>query len=332
MLLLLLACSGDAEAPPTPLDRGQNAAWMRRQWIHGGPEVAGHEAALRQALAENARALGITAVYPFLGPMDADGHPGWRGDRGVIQRYDPATAEAFFRDMERLAPELAVIPWTGGNWRQDVVFGDTPRLAGFAAHAAAITRLGADGVQLNVEPLPSWTPGYLALLADVKAAIGPDKVLSVAAYPPPTPLHPFPDVHWELPFLAEVCRVADDLAVMGYDTGITLRWRYRGLMEDWTRALAETLPPPEAGGCTWRMGLPAYEDDEPWHHPDVETVDEAIRGVRAGLGPEPPSNFLGVAVYASWTTDADEWAAYEQLWRARAPSGAALPDRELPAP
>jgi hypothetical protein len=330
---LALACSPGPEqgAAPLVLDQGENGIWMRRHWLHGGPEVEGHEQVMRQQLAEAARANGLTRLYPFLGPMDWQGWPGWRRD-GFIHRYDPTRVQDFTTAMAQLAPDLRIIPWTGGTWPHDVLYADRERIEGFVEHTRVLTHdLGVHGVQLNVEPQPSYTQGFLELLAEVQGAIGPDKVLSVAAYPPPTLHQPVPEVHWTLPFLKDVCLASDELAVMAYDTGLEYRWLYRELMERWTRELAQTLPPPEEGGCVWLVGLPAYEDDEPWHDPGVETIDEAIKGVVSALEDGTPSNFRGVAVYASWTTDATEWAAYDQLWRPGTETPAVtMPDLVLP--
>ncbi len=332
LLLALAGCTpSESVATVQPLDQAENGVWMRRHWLHGGPEVEGHEDRLRRELATAARANGITRLYPFLGPMDWNGHPGWRRD-GRINHYEPARVQAFTTAMAGLAPELQVIPWTGGTWPHDVIYVDRERIEGFVVHTRTLTHeLGAHGVQLNVEPQPSYTEGFLELLAEVKAAIGPDKLLSIAAYPPPTLHQPAPEVHWELPFLREVCLASDELAVMAYDTGIRYRYLYRALMERWTRQLAETLPPPEEGGCVWLVGLPSYEDDEPWHRPDVETIDEALRGVVDALEDGAPPNFRGVAIYASWTTDAEEWAMYDALWRPGSESPAVtMPDLVLP--
>ena len=77
----------------------------------------------------------------------------------------------------------------------------------------ALDRTGADGVQLDVEPLPSGAAAYLALLREVKAAIG-THTLSVAAYPPPADAQSDGDTHWELPFMRKVCGIANELAIM----------------------------------------------------------------------------------------------------------------------
>lgn len=299
-------------------DRADNGLWMRRHWIHGGaPDEE------RAELARSLEARGIRRIYPFLGPMDPDGVPGWRDD-GVIRHYEAERAGAFFTEMHRLSPGLKIVPWTGGNLHQDVHLTDARQRAGFAAQMQAIVDLGADGVQLNVEPMPSGSEGYLDLLRAVKEAIGPGKILSIAAYPPTTPLHPFEDVHWTLEFTAEVCAVADELAFMGYDTGLRVPRTFERLVETWTADLARTLPP----HCEWSMGVPAYEDDKPWHRPNVERIGTAIDGVRRGLGASLKSaRFTGIAIYASWTIDDDEWAAFDRQWRGKEPVPGSAPDR-----
>jgi hypothetical protein len=155
-------------------------------------------------------------------------------------------------------------------------------------------------------------------LRELRAAIG-EHTIGVAAYPPPTPLHPYADVHWSLDFLAEVCDVADDVAVMAYDTSLPTAAAYSGLLTEWTEAIGRTLPAPgDPRGCTWRMGVPDYDDDEPWHRPAAETLEAAIAGIaaaRPGRGPD------GLAIYASWTTDAVEWAAFDRRWRGVEPAG-----------
>ena len=90
-------------------------------------------------------------------------------------------------------------------------------------------------------------------------------------------------MHWELPFLREVCRNANEIAVMAYNTGLTSPRAFETLIAAWTKDLAAALPSPQAGGCEWLMGVPAYDDDKDYHRPDVETVE---RGLNVGLGVE----------------------------------------------
>ncbi len=292
---------------PRAFDRGDNALWMRRHWLHEAPgkeEIA--------ALAEGLRARGIKRIYPFLGPMDQEGWPGWRSKRGHI-RYIPGQTGAFLAEFHRIAPEIRVLPWTGGNSGSDVRLDDENQRRAFAAHARQLIRLGADGVHLNVEPVPSGSAAFLSLLREVKAAIG-EHTLSVAASPPRA--DPEEDTHWELPYLREVCRNANEIAVMAYDTGLKSAPAYEELLARWTHQLAQALPPPSEKGCEWLMGVSAYDDDNADHRPDVETIGHSLNGIAAGLrGIAAPANFRGVAIYASLTMDAGKWAVYDRLWR-----------------
>ena len=322
---LALAPGARAEDPaPARFDQGDNGLWMRRHWLHEGPtaeEIASLVASLRER--------GIRRIYPFLGPMDAQGWPGWRSKAGHV-RYVPGRAGAFLAAFHKAAPEIRVIPWTGGNLGQDVHLEDAAQRRAFAEHARTLVELGADGIQLNVEPMPSGTPAYLDLLREVKAAIGA-RTLSVAAYPPPQPGEKSGETYWELPFLREVCGIAGELAVMSYDTGLTSAPAYEALVSTWTQQLAATLPPfgaqPEAKGCEWLMGVPAYDDDKDYHRPDVETVEHNLKGVMAALRQMVSApGFRGVAVYASFSADDAKWATYGRMWRGTASFATPRPD------
>jgi hypothetical protein len=48
----------------------------------------------------------------------------------------------------------------------------------------------------------------------------------------------------------------------------------------------------------------------------VETPENALLGVVAGLrGRSVGGTFEGVALYAEWTTEPEDWAVYERVWR-----------------
>ena len=58
------------------------------------------------------------------------------------------------------------------------------------------------------------------------------------------------------------------------------------------------------------MGVPTYEPFGFMHRRGVETPENALVGVVAGLrGLGAGGTFEGVALYAEWTTDASDWAA-----------------------
>ena len=161
------------------------------------------------------------------------------------------------------------------------------------------------GVQINIEPCPSGHEGFLLFLDELRAALPEGKLLSVAAYPPPTWVHRYPEVHWDRKYFGEVARRTDQMAVMMYDTSLRLSKPYVSLMADWTREAIAW-----AGDTPVLLGVPTYDDaDSGYHHPSVEHLPNALAGIHAGLFSLStlPVNYQGVAIYCEWETDADEW-------------------------
>jgi hypothetical protein len=249
-------------------------------------------------LAQRLREHHVTDVFPHLAPAQ----PG-----GALQPVDPEQTERFLQGMEG----FRVMPWVGGVLN-DQCF---PKIPGWrAAFIHSIQELlqahpRLSGIHLNIEPWPSGNPELLTLLDELRAALPPGKVLSVAAYPPPTRWHPYPEVHWEQDYYREVARRADQLAVMMYDTALHTRKVYAWLMARWTREILAW-----SGQTPILLGLPAYDDaGVGYHHPDVENVSTGLWGIHAGLDSEPLApNYQGVALYSDWELDTSEWQHFRE--------------------
>src|SRR5581483_6184763 len=70
------------------------------------------------------------------------------------------------------------------------------------------------------------------------------------------------------------------------------------------------------------LGVPTYAEAGLMHRAGVETLENALLGVIHGLrGSGSGGTFEGVALYAEWTTDPEEWATYERIWRGRSADG-----------
>lgn len=286
-------------------DRGTNGIWMQHGWL-GDDEwfsrykkdpLRFREVSKIQSAAQSLAAHGIRDVFPHLCPCEPNGR---------IAMSDPAQVERFLDGFEG----FRVMAWIGGvlgahcspssaDWRREFVSSAVdllrrhPRLA---------------GVQVNIEPLPSNEEGYLELLEELKKAIPEGRVLSVAAYPPPTLWHRFPEVHWDELWFRAVASRCDHLAVMAYDTGLRVPKLYEHLMAGWT---AECLA--WAGTTPVLMGVPAYDDaDSGYHDPAVENLHHALAGIHGGLPSDArPANFLGVAIYCEWEMNSEKWKAME---------------------
>jgi hypothetical protein len=295
-------------------DRGRNGIWLGHGWLGGNEwfdaygkqqELPRFRSPVRiQALAELCRTHGITDLFPHLCPATATGD---------LPPVNDAQVERFLASF----PDTRVLPWIGGPYGESPVLEDAAWRGNFVASLSSLLARHPKlaGVHLNIEPMPSGNRAFLRLLEEIKAALPAGKVLSVAAYPPPTRWHPVPNVHWEESYFREVARRADHLAVMMYDTAIRVPKLYQRLMADWTE---EVLAWSE--GKAVLLGVPTYEDAHTdYHHPTVENLENALLGIHAGLQRKPlPSHYQGLAIYCEWETDANEWA----MWAARFRKGA----------
>ena len=164
-------------------------------------------------------------------------------------------------------------------------------------------------MHLNVEPLPSGDKDFLILLKELRAALPAGKLLSVAAYPPPSRWHPFPDVHWDDHYFREVAQQCDHIAVMTYDAGQKIPKTYQRLMADWT---VEVLDWSEGSRSCLASRL--YDDSGAgYHDPKVENLRNALVGIHRGLSHRSPAtNYQGVAIYCDWETSDAEWAYFRE--------------------
>ncbi len=288
-------------------DRGMNGVWLQHGWL-GDDDWFDHYQRDRTLFRDGKtidtainklKAQGIHYVFPHLCPATDD---------GGIALVDDAQVERY---LDR-SDGIEVIPWIGGildahcfprkpEWRAKFcksvadLFDRHPRLA---------------GVQVNIEPLASFEPGYLELLDELRVALPEGKTLSVAAYPPPTRWHPYPEVHWEEDFFRQVAERVDLIVPMMYDTGITYPKLYEKLMATWTKEVIDW-----SGDTAVLLGVPAYDDSGvDYHDPESENLLHAIRGINAGLNSydELPANYRGIAIYAEWTMTPVDWQTLER--------------------
>lgn len=284
-------------------DRGRNGIWLGHGWLGGDDWFVRYgktnefarfrDPARIRELATQLRRHHITDVYPHLCPAEPD---------GTLPPVDSNQVERFLDAFDG----FRVMPWIGGPSGSSARLHKPQWRAAFTTNVqsliAAHPRLA--GVQINVEPLTSGATNFLLLLEELRTALPKGKLLSVAAYPPPTWWHPYEDVHWDEGYFREIARRSDQLAVMMYDAGQRIPKTYQRLMAGWTQ---EVLAWSE--GKPVLLGVPTYDDaGVGYHHPNVENLTNALRGIHRGLSRQPlPTNYQGVAIYCEWETGEAEW-------------------------
>jgi hypothetical protein len=300
---------GDTAAHPFNHDR--NAVWLEHRWLERA-----HPQEEMEALITRLRRRGIGYVYPHIIPFDAAGR---------LPAHDREQLRAFLAASRRVAPELKLLPWIGGLRRGykrqragTIELADLTQRQRIVAEARGLVDEGFDGVHVNVEPVDDDNDEFLALLRALRTAIGDERVLSLAATrPAPLGLPRAPNFAWSPGYYARVCAIVDQIVIMAYDTAIPTPSLYRRYVRWATRSVAGALDASDSRARVL-MGIPSYEPFGFMHRRGVETPENALLGVVAGLrGLGAGGTFEGVAIYAEWTTDEEEWRAYERYWRNR---------------
>lgn len=287
-------------------DPGTNGIWLQHGWLgddawfdrNQRDRSRFRDTARIRELADLLKRHRVKYVFPHLCPCDPNGR---------LAGVDALQTERFLDGFA----DFAVIPWIGGVLDQHCRIDSSAWRAAFVTSSVALLtahpRLA--GVQLNIEPLPDGNADYLLLLDELRRALPPGKILSVAAYPPPTRWHPHADVHWSETYFRAVAKRSDLLAVMMYDTAIRVPKVYEHVMAAWTReAIAWS------GGTPVLLGVPTYDDaNTGYHDPRVENLANALAGIHGGLSSlEPiPAHYRGVSLYCEWETDAAEWTLFD---------------------
>jgi len=286
-------------------DLGSNAIWLQHGWLgsddwfrrnkkvelikkfRGDQQIQGLAALLRQHH--------IVDVFPHLCPTSVSGNlPGVHAEQ----------TERFLREL----PGFRVMPWVGGVLGVQVFLEDKNWRGTFASsiRSLLVDYQGFAGIHINIEPCPSGDPNFLYLLEEIRKALPPNKVISVAACPPPTWFQPSADMNWDREYYQKVASKADQMVIMMYNTGIRWQKPYHYLMSTWTRQVLDWSPKTEV-----LLGLPAYEDKGvSYHFPEVENLNNALAGMHSGLTSYPSlhKNYRGIALYCEWEMNDSKWS------------------------
>ena len=282
-------------------NKGENAAWLQDKWYFG--EKTDFE---RRALIDRLRAAQVRSAYFHARFIKRD---------GALRFHFPDEARRLNRAMKRDAPDLKSIAWIYiGNERG--LTGVDIRSTHVRAQIAREVRwlsmeCGFDGVQIDYEICADGDGSFLRLLDEVRRAMPRGKMLSVA-----TPMwlpRAFGQWGWSEKYFAQVGARCDQIAIMCYDSGLWMPRSYAWLVRQQAIRVSRAI---EKTNCRMLIGVPTYEDGGLSHHAHAESLRVALQAVRQGLSNPGarPRVFDGVALFADYTTDEDEWKTYRALW------------------
>ena len=295
---------GDTAAHPFNQDR--NAVWLEHRWLEKP-----HSAEEMEQMFRFLDHHGIVYVYPHLIPFDSAGR---------LPLHDREQMRAFLATARQVAPNMKVLPWVGGlrvGYKRSrpgtLDLGDLGQRQRIVAECRGLMDEGFDGIHLNVEPVANGDDDYLALLRALRAAVGTGILSLSATRPGPVAPAFAPNFFWTADYYARIADSADQVVLMTYDTAIPTP----GLYRRYVAYAAATVTANLARSHRTRVlvGIPTYDETGLMHRKGVETPENALIGVVSGLRGRADGTFEGVALYAEWTTDPDDWAVYERVWR-----------------
>ena len=295
-------------------DRGENGVWIDARW--SGLEMPMRD---RVQMVQGLARKGIRWIYADEGALRAD---------GGLDRSAFMYAGALALEVHAMSPRTKLLAWISGENASGG--GGKLNLESAKVRARVVEmckyfteQMGFDGVQLDIEPAPSGDEGFLRLLEEVKGGIGEKKTLSVAAMKW-TPVaidvggvRPLP-YSWDEGYYREVFRRANQVVLMGYDTGIpfaNVYVKYLGWQTGQVLEIARDFPKTQV-----LIGVPTYEREDVNFHAKVENMGSGLQGVIEALEDLSrtggmPEGFGGVAIFADWTTTQEEWALFGEAWR-----------------
>ncbi|MBY0358853.1 MAG: hypothetical protein K2W82_12685 [Candidatus Obscuribacterales bacterium] len=290
-------------APGVSGNKGTNGLWLRYFWYFGKKSAKEEE--------ETAELLKANQIkYAYFHVLDVTAE-------GKLRHTKLAEGKKLVHRFHVLAPDTKVIAWVsaGDYYPAHGTDLNNPAVIRNMVDSAKwlVNDVGFDGVQWDYEPCPNNSAGLIDLLQKTRAALPVDKMLSVATpifYPEAIPSL---KIVWSKSYFGEVAKNCDQLAVMGYDSGFYTPRAYEWLMSQQLPALTKIVEQSNPK-CRLMLGVPAYDRDV--LHDHSETLKTALRGVRIGVENMGRNQdcFEGIALFADYTTDANEWEQYRDLW------------------
>jgi hypothetical protein len=313
LTLYLWLSTPPADRAPHPFNQDRNAVWLEHRWLERP-----HPPAETDALFGELVSHGVQYAFPHLIPFDGGGR---------LPPHSREQLRGFLDSARRVAPGLRVLPWVGGlrrGYRRTLAgsldLADLVQRQRIVAECRGLIDEGFDGIHVNVEPVDDGNVEFLALLRALRTAVGDARLLSVSTIRPgPLALPGARNFFWTLDYYERVAALVDQVVIMTYDTGLPTAGLYRRYVS-WASSAVTGVLARSRSRSRVLLGVPTYDQHGLMHRAGVETPENALLGVIAGLrGLGGGGTFEGVALYAEWTTDEDEWRSYERLWRGQSP-------------
>ncbi len=284
-------------------NRGANGLWLRDSWWRGTEKEG------IASLTARLKTQQIRYAYFHVRFIKKDGTLRFRGAEYSLR------ARKLNAELHRRVPGVKSLAWIYiGNERglTGVDLSNQKVRRAITKEAAwLIKNCGFDGVQWDYEICENGDADFLKLLGETQSAMPKNKMVSIAtAMWLPSGFYRW---GWSEEYFSQVAARCDQLVVMGYDSGLYFPRHYVWLMKQQVlrvcRAAIKANP-----RCRVLIGVPTYEAGGHSHHAHAENLKMAIKAARHST---PHANFDGLAIFADYTTDKDEWSTWRAWWLGR---------------
>jgi hypothetical protein len=304
ILLWFFVIGLSSNQPGYFFNKSHNAVWLGHEWV--GEKKTDQEI---QELVNTLKQYGIDTVFVHAGPIKED---------GTIDPQVYKYAIDFVEKSKKIDKDIQYQAWLG-QIRNKIDLSNADVRHNIAKQCMILAQfVGFDGMHFDIEPVWDGDTDFIELLKESREILPEDKVISVALaeFIPQSfiwlteHIHSFENYNSELNY-ENVAQYADQIVVMAYDTSMKSGWLYRWLVKEQTIWLTDLLE-----GTEVFIGIPSYEDEKESFDPEVENIENALKGVIKGLNNfrSDEDNFAGVAIYSYWEMDDAEWATYKDLW------------------
>ena len=307
-----------------PTGPGDNAIWLDRSWIYGDQD----EARLSQ-LIERMTANRVGKAYTYVSSLGLGER--WSGGMDGEAEFmtSRATVAAFVENFRQQSSELEILAWVEIWTHIDAENGYRLDEANLQQNIADFSRLlveqlGFDGVLLDVKPIFSANDDLIHLINRVRAAVGVESTIAVAVTADLTPDelagHDIPAIApgtmWSSFFKQRILVSADQVVLLMYQS-------YRQDLLDYVNWIAyhiETYARLLESNTQILVSVPAYASASDAHNPAVESLANALGGVKEGLRRLNESQgqaVTGIAIYADDPLSPALWEVFRQEWLQR---------------
>lgn len=286
-----------------------NAAWLSVDWTSrsfSDEQIS--------SLAVQARQRKLAYLYPFTTYLQQD---------GTFSAPESQSAD-FVKKYKQINPDTRLLAWIGVPLLNSHSYGvqgwvDLTQPAirrQITAYAARLVKdTGFDGIHIDVETIWNDDQAFLTLLDEMRAAIGPGALLSLATphwMPPPLDRLPWVStLRWSGAYYRDVALRSDQLVLMGYDSWVPVEALYRLWLREQVRGIDLAL---RGTPAQFIVGISVSREISRSHIARVETLAAGLAGTCAAISDKASQvgQPAGVALYASWAAADADW----QLWDA----------------